>query len=134
MLAHGKIPGSRMAHKVYHWVDPDGRPTSAPPDPFEIQDSSRCGEYKIMNEADERKVIIPRLRVGMGKRAWYTVCNIITRLTHFHIGGVTTRRCSSFKWCADRQLLELAISVQNSCHHRSVHKFVELEKIWCMRK
>ena len=56
MLAHGRIPGSRMAHKVYHWVDPEGRPASPPPDPFEVQDNSRTGEYKLMNEADERKV------------------------------------------------------------------------------
>ena len=47
-----------MAHKVYHWVDPEGRPTSPPPDPFEIQDSLRTGEYKLMNEADERKASI----------------------------------------------------------------------------
>lgn len=58
VLAHSRIPGSRMAHKVYHWVDPEGRPTSPPPDPFEIQDSLRTGEYKLMNEADERKVTV----------------------------------------------------------------------------
>lgn len=56
VLAHGRLPGSRMAHKVYHWVDPEGRPTSPPPDPFEIQDNSKSGEYKLLNEADERKV------------------------------------------------------------------------------
>ena len=56
VVAHGRIPGSRMAHKVYHWVDPEGRPTTPPPDPFEVQDTSRNGEFKLLNEADERKV------------------------------------------------------------------------------
>lgn len=59
VLAHGHLPGSRMAHKVYHWVDPEGRPASPPPDPFEIQDSTRGGDHKVMNEADERKVNNP---------------------------------------------------------------------------
>ncbi len=58
VLAHGRVPGSRMAHKVYCWIDSEGRPASPPPDPFEIQDDSRNGEFKLINDADERKVSI----------------------------------------------------------------------------
>ena len=44
-----------MAHKVYHWVDPEGRPCSPPPDPFEIQDRARGADHKWI-ATDERKV------------------------------------------------------------------------------
>ena len=45
-----------MANKVYRWVDPDGRPTTPPPDPFEVQDQVSMGDHNLMSDADERKV------------------------------------------------------------------------------
>jgi len=57
VMSRGRVPGSRMAHKVYHWVDPEGRPCSPPPDPFEIQDKAKGRDYKLISEADERKVL-----------------------------------------------------------------------------
>ena len=45
-----------MAHKVYRWVDPEGRPTTPPPDPFDIMEQKARGDYKVLSEADERKV------------------------------------------------------------------------------
>lgn len=56
VLSHGRVPSSHMANKVYRWVDPDGRPTTPPPDPFEIQDQVSKGEQSLMSDADERKV------------------------------------------------------------------------------
>ena len=52
-----------MAHKVYHWVDPEGRPSSPPPDPFEIQDKAGGRDYKIISEADERKVSVTLINI-----------------------------------------------------------------------
>ena len=45
-----------MAHKVYRWVDPEGRPTTPPPDPFIIAEQRARGDYRLGIEADERKV------------------------------------------------------------------------------
>ena len=56
VLSRGIVPSSRMAHKVYRWVDPEGRPTTPPPDPFELMEQRAKGTYKLLNEADERKV------------------------------------------------------------------------------
>ena len=51
------MPTSRMAHKVYNWVDPQGRPASPPPDPFEVQEQISSSSRQLMNQADERKVV-----------------------------------------------------------------------------
>ena len=51
------MPTSRMAHKVYNWVDPHGRPASPPPDPFEVQEQISSSSRQLMNQADERKVV-----------------------------------------------------------------------------
>ena len=57
VLSRGHIPTSRMAHKVYNWVDSQGRPASPPPDPFEIQEQlTSSGSRTFMNQPDERKV------------------------------------------------------------------------------
>ena len=56
VLSRGHIPTSRMAHKVYNWVDPQGRPTSPPPDPFEVQEQISSSSRSPMNQPDERKV------------------------------------------------------------------------------
>ena len=45
-----------MAHKVYRWVDSEGRPTTPPPDPFDIMEQKARGEFRITSDADERKV------------------------------------------------------------------------------
>jgi len=48
-----------MAHKVYRWVDSEGRPTTPPLDPFEIMEQkSRGGSNRLLSEADERKVYV----------------------------------------------------------------------------
>lgn len=47
-----------MAHKVYRWVDADGRPTTPPPDPFDIAEQRTRGDYRLNSEADERKVTL----------------------------------------------------------------------------
>ena len=54
VLSRGRIPTSHTAHKVYRWVDAEGRPTTPPPDPFEQK--SRGDSNRVLNEADERKV------------------------------------------------------------------------------
>jgi len=57
VLSHGRVPSSHMAHKVYRWVDSEGRPTTPPLDPFEIMEQkSRGGSNRLLSEADERKV------------------------------------------------------------------------------
>lgn len=56
VLSRGHIPTSRMAHKVYNWVDPEGRPASPPPDPFEVQEQLSSSSKTLMNQPDERKV------------------------------------------------------------------------------
>lgn len=56
VLSRGHIPTSRMAHKVYNWVDPQGRPASPPPDPFEVQEQLSSSSKTLMNQPDERKV------------------------------------------------------------------------------
>ena len=50
------MPTSRMAHKVYNWVDPQGRPASPPPDPFQVQEQLSSSSKTPMNQPDERKV------------------------------------------------------------------------------
>ena len=45
-----------MAHKAYRWIDTAGRPTTPPPDPFDIMEQRAKGGYKVLSEADERKV------------------------------------------------------------------------------
>lgn len=61
VLSHGRVPGSRMAHKAYRWIDTAGRPTTPPPDPFDIMEQRAKGGYKVLSEADERKVCaLPR--------------------------------------------------------------------------
>ena len=59
LLSHGRVPTTRMAHKVYRWVDSEGRPTTPPPDPFIIAEKRVRGEYRFGSEADERKVQLP---------------------------------------------------------------------------
>ena len=56
LLSHGRVPSTRMAHKVYRWVDQEGRPTTPPPDPFIIAEQRARGDYRLGIEADERKV------------------------------------------------------------------------------
>ncbi len=56
VLSRGRVPSSRMTHKVYRWMSPEGRSVSPPPDPFDLQDQTNIGERGVMNEADERKV------------------------------------------------------------------------------
>jgi len=59
VLSHGRVPSSHMAHKVYRWVDSEGRPTTPPLDPFEIMEQkSRGGSNRLLSEADERKVTL----------------------------------------------------------------------------
>lgn len=53
LLSHGRVPSTRIAHKVYRWVDADGRPTTPPPDSFDIAEQRT---YRLNSEADERKV------------------------------------------------------------------------------
>lgn len=56
VLSRGHVPTSRMAHKVYNWVDPQGRPASPPPDPFQVQEQLSNSSKTLMNQPDERKV------------------------------------------------------------------------------
>ena len=56
ILSRGHVPTSRMAHKVYNWVDPQGRPASPPPDPFQVQEQLSSSNKTPMNQPDERKV------------------------------------------------------------------------------
>ncbi|CAI8055161.1 Whirlin, partial [Geodia barretti] len=58
LLSHGRVPSTRMAHKVYRWVDQEGRPTTPPPDPFIIAEQRARGDYRLGIEADERKVTV----------------------------------------------------------------------------
>ena len=56
LLSHGRVPTTRLAHKVYRWVDPEGRETTPPPDPFTIAEQRARGDYTFGSEVDERKV------------------------------------------------------------------------------
>ena len=73
VLSRGRVPTSRMTHKVYRWVSPDGRSASPPPDPFEVQDQTAISEHTIVNEADERKA-----------RSFSLNCNVVYLFHYSH--------------------------------------------------
>ena len=50
-----------MAHKVYRWVNSDGRSTSPPPDPFDIAEQRARGDFKFGSDADEKKVLVTKI-------------------------------------------------------------------------
>ena len=76
VLSHGRVPGSRMAHKAYRWIDTAGRPTTPPPDPFDIMEQRAKGGYKVLSEADERKVCHNVLRIDCMYSKYSTRCSV----------------------------------------------------------
>ena len=54
------VPGSRVAHVEYQWVDTNGRPSSPPVNFRKIDDgigrSRSIGDIRLLQDDDERRV------------------------------------------------------------------------------
>lgn len=77
-----------MAHKVYRWVDPQGRPTTPPPDPYAVTDQMGRGP---LTEADERRV----------KKCWsfYVLMSTLLKGCDGSVNTVTLLHCTHILCC-----------------------------------